>query len=60
MATIKDDLTLQHRANLGEEPDDVSFSAGEEITILKTWEDSFLVKNGAGQLFNIPKSQIQE
>ena len=33
MATIKQDLTLGHRANLGEEVEEISFSAGDEVTV---------------------------
>jgi len=59
MATIKQTITLKHQSNLGEEVDDISFSEGTEVTILKEWDDRFLCKNDEGQLFNIPKESIQ-
>ncbi len=58
MATIAKPITLLHRANLGEEAEEVTFAAGEEVTVLTQWEDSVLCKNAAGLLFNIPKDQL--
>jgi hypothetical protein len=58
MPTMKQATTLKHRSNLGEGTLDVSFAAGEPVTILKEWQSSYLVKNGAGQLFNVPKHLI--
>jgi len=59
MATIKQKTTLKHQSNLGEEVDEISFSEGDEVTILKVWDDRFLCKNEDGQLFNIPKDSVQ-
>lgn len=59
MATLKQASSLKHQSNLGEEVEEVSFTAGEQVTLLKEWADSYLVKNDAGQLFNIPKDQIE-
>jgi hypothetical protein len=58
MATIKKAITLKHQANLGEEPEDVAFSEGDEVTVLNEWEDYFLCKNEDGMYFNIPKTQL--
>jgi hypothetical protein len=58
MATIKRDLTLKHQANLGEEAADVAFAAGDEVTLLKEWDERYLVKNDAGQIFNVPKDDV--
>ena len=51
--------TLKHQANLGEGVEEVAFEAGEEVTVLKEWERHYLVKNAKGQLFNVPKEQIE-
>lgn len=59
MATIKQASSLKHQSNLGEEVEEVSFTAGEEVTLLQEWTDSYLVKNDAGQLFNVPKDQVE-
>ena len=58
-ATFVEATTLQHRANLGEEAAPVSFAQGEEVTVLKEWAESYLCKNDAGQLFNVPKDKLR-
>ena len=58
MATIKHALTLQHKANLGEDTVAVEFEAGEKVTILQAWERRYLIKNEAGQLFNVAKEFV--
>jgi hypothetical protein len=58
MATIKKAITLRHQANLGEDPEDVALSEGDEVTVLHEWEDRSLCKNEDGRLFNIPKAQL--
>ena len=60
MATINKAITLKHRANLGEEPEDVEFSEGYEVTVLHAWQDRSLCKNEGGQLFNIPTSYLDD
>jgi len=59
MATIKKAMTLKHRANIGEEPEDVAFAEGDEVTVLQKWEESCLCKNEDGMLFNIPKTHLE-
>ena len=60
MATISKDVSLEHQANLGEEVESVEFKQGEKVTILKEWRDSYLCRNSAGQLYNIPKQFISQ
>ena len=57
-ATFTRQATLQHRSNLGEEPEDVSFAQGQKVTVLKQWDDRYLCKDEAGQLFNVPKELL--
>jgi hypothetical protein len=59
MAKIRQAVTLQHQSNLGEGVEDVAFAAGEPVTVLKEWDDRYLVKNAKGQLFNVPKEQVE-
>jgi hypothetical protein len=58
MAKLTKALTLKHQSNLSEDVEEVSFSAGEEVTLLKEWDRSFLVKNDDGKLFNVPKDAV--
>jgi hypothetical protein len=57
---IKQNVSLKHRPNLGEEPSDVDLDAGAELTVLKTWADAWLAKDGDGRLFNVKKHQAEE
>ena len=58
MATIKSDITLKHQANLGEDIEEVEFAAGSEVEVLHEWNDHFLIKDDAGQLFNVGKGCV--
>jgi hypothetical protein len=58
MATFRQATTLKHQSNLGEGVEDVAFETGEEVSVLKEWENHYLVKNAKGQLFNVPKDQV--
>jgi hypothetical protein len=58
MAIIKKAITLKHQANLGEDPEDVAFAEGDEVTVLSEWEGSSLCKSEDGKHFNIPKSHL--
>ncbi|MCG8591375.1 MAG: hypothetical protein MJE66_18935 [Proteobacteria bacterium] len=59
MATLKQAATFKHQPNLGEDVEEIAFEAGEEITILREWDNHYLAKNAAGQLFNIPKEAVE-
>ena len=58
MATITKAITLKHQSNLGEDPQEVAFSEGDEVTVLNEWEDRSLCKNEDGVLFNIRKAHL--
>jgi hypothetical protein len=58
MAKVTKALTLKHQSNLSEDVEDVSFAPGDAVTLLKEWSQSFLVKNGDGKLFNVPKDAV--
>jgi hypothetical protein len=59
MATVRQTITLKHQANLGEGAEEVKLAAGDVVSVLKEWQDHYLIKNAAGQLFNVPKDQIE-
>jgi hypothetical protein len=60
MPTIRTATVLKHRSNLGEAVEDVAFQAGDPVTILKEWQNAYLVKNASGQLFNVPKDLLAD
>ncbi len=59
MAKVKRDVTLKHQGNLGEAVEDVAFSAGEEVTVLKEFADRYLFKKATGQMFTAPKELLE-
>jgi|APDOM4702015248_1054824.scaffolds.fasta_scaffold394376_2 hypothetical protein len=59
MPSLTQAIVLKHQSNLGEGVAEVAFSAGTPVTILKEWQQSYLVKSAAGQLFNVPKELVQ-
>jgi hypothetical protein len=59
VATLKQATVLKHQSNLGEGVEEVTFRAGEEVTVLKEWQQSCLVKNAAGKIFNVPKELVE-
>jgi len=59
VATLKQATVLKHQSNLGEGVAEVAFRADEEVTILKEWQQGYLVKNSAGKLFNVPKELVE-
>jgi hypothetical protein len=58
VATINRNLTLGHRANIGEDVQQIEFSEGEEITVLQEWSDHFLCRSRDGLLFNVPREAV--
>ncbi len=58
MATVKEAFTAKHQGNINVAIEEVSFSPGEEITVLKEWKDeTCLVKKG-DKVFNVPKKYL--
>ena len=58
MASITKAISLKHQSNLSEDVAEVSFSPGDAVTVLKEWGGFYLVKNGDGKLFNVPKDAV--
>ena len=58
MATVKEAFTAKYQANKSAPIVDVSFTAGEEVAVLKEWKgESCLIKKGE-QVFNVPTKYI--
>jgi hypothetical protein len=58
MARIQRNVSLRHRANLGEEVTKIDFAEGEEVTILKQWAHHYLIKDDEGRVFNVEKDLV--
>lgn len=58
MATVKEAFKIKYQGNKNAPIVEVSFSAGEEVKVLKQWSnDACLVRKG-GQVFNVPKAKL--
>lgn len=58
MATVKEAFTAKYQGNKNASIVEVSFAAGEEVTVVKEWQgDSCLVKKG-DQVFNVAKKYL--
>lgn len=59
MAKVKGAFKAKHQGNKNAEVEEVSFSAGEEVQVLKEWNnDACLIKTSDGKVFNVLKSYI--
>ena len=56
---LKAEIVLKSQSNLGEEVEEVVFTAGQELTVLKEWESAYLVKDADGKLYNVKKDLVQ-
>ncbi|OGQ80233.1 MAG: hypothetical protein A3F90_08100 [Deltaproteobacteria bacterium RIFCSPLOWO2_12_FULL_60_19] len=55
MAKVKEAFTMKYQGNKTAPIVEVSFSAGEEVEVVKEWKnDAYLVKKD-NQVFNVPK-----
>ncbi|MFQ5851261.1 MAG: hypothetical protein ACE5JU_11820 [Candidatus Binatia bacterium] len=55
MATVKEAFTAKYQGNKNVQIEEVSFTPGEEVKILKEWKgETCLVKKG-DKVLNIPK-----
>lgn len=59
MATVKEAFTAKHQGNKNAAVEEVSFSAGEEVQVLKEWQnDACLIKSSDGKVFNVLKKYL--
>ena len=59
MATVKEEFTSKHQSNTNTGVEEVSFSPGDEVEVIKEWgDDTCLIRNGDGIVFNVPKKNL--
>ena len=58
MATMKREITLEHRPNTGEALQQVHFAAGAKVDVLAEWTEHYLCKDAQGRLFNVPREAL--
>jgi hypothetical protein len=60
MSRIRRDVTLKHRANLGEDVQKIDLAEGDVVTVLKEWARHYLVKDSEGRVFNVEKDLVAD
>ena len=60
MATFNQDITLKFMSTKDADMEETEFSAGDEVEILETWEDHYLIKDDDGHYYNVPKDKVDE
>lgn len=59
MATVKEAFTAKHQGSKNAAVEEVSFSAGEEVQVLKEWQnEACLIKSSEGKVFNVLKKYL--
>ncbi len=60
MATIKEAFTYKYQSNKNVDIEEASFSPGDEVEVIKEWkDDTCLIRNADGVVFNVPKKYLQ-
>lgn len=58
MATVKEAFTAKYQANKSAKIVEVSFSPGEEVKVLKEWQDETCLVKKDDKVFNVPKKNL--
>ena len=58
MATLREDVTLGHRANTGDPVAEIALAVGDPVTILSGWSEHYLVRDDQGRIFNLRKEAV--
>lgn len=58
MAKINRKLVAKLRTNTDSEIESVTFEAGDEVRLVKTWDRFHLVKDADGHFYNLPLADV--
>ena len=58
MATFKEDTTLKFQSTKDGDMEETDFSAGDEVEIVETWDNHFLIKDDDGHYYNVTKDKL--
>jgi hypothetical protein len=58
MATIKEDVTLKFQTTKDGDMEETTFSTGDSVDVVSTWDNFYLIKDKDGHFYNIPKSKL--
>ena len=59
MATIKEDIILKFQTTVDEDSEETNFSSGDEVEVIQTWNEYYLIKDDDGHFYNIPKDKLE-
>lgn len=59
MANITRNLEAGLVTSKGAETETTAFTAGDEVEIIKEWQEFWLVKDQDGHFYNLPKDAVQ-
>jgi len=60
MASITEDVSLKFMTTKDGDLEETSFSAGDEVEIVETWDEYFLIKCDDGHFYNVAKNKVEE
>jgi len=60
MATLKEDVVLKYQVTKDGDIEEASFSAGDSVELVQTWETHCLIKDDDGHFYNVAKDKIDE
>lgn len=58
MAKIKENVTLKLVTTKDGDVEEMSFLKGDEVTLVKTWNHFYLIKDKNGHYYNIRKEKL--
>lgn len=58
MPTIRDAVTLKHSLQKSVDAVEVPLSPGDPVSIIKEWQNHYLIKTADGKVFNILKQHV--
>jgi hypothetical protein len=59
MATFKEDFTAKYQTTKDADIEETTFSTGDSVKLVQTWDDYVLIKDDDGHFYNIPKDKIE-
>ncbi len=58
MATFNEDTTLKFQTTTEEDIEETEFSAGDEVELVETWDNYYLIKDDDGHFYNVAKDKV--
>ncbi|RYF08216.1 MAG: hypothetical protein EOO40_07975 [Deltaproteobacteria bacterium] len=59
MATVRSDFSAKFQTSKESDLESTDFKAGDEVTVVQSWDEFFLIKDDNGHYYNVAKDHIQ-